>query len=232
MKQLLHCNIDLNQSEVQPPCAQFECDKITISATCRNVAQVCVFFNAGRMVADPIAIIERAHAEHAAICDVLEEIADSLPEAVNSDQCAGVLVFLRQELPQHHKDEEDGLFALLRKKSRKDKTLMGHLEQLSWEHSADESTADEIAESLEKLANGEKAENPNMLGYMLRSFFEGYRRHLHWENTFLLPLARERLSSEDLEIIGSAMTANQYSVGTDDAARDGNSHSRKPENIS
>ena len=114
----------------------------------------------------------------------------------------------------------------------KDKTLMGHLEQLSWEHSADESTADEIAESLEKLANGEKAENPNMLGYMLRSFFEGYRRHLHWENTFLLPLARERLSSEDLEIIGSAMTANQYSVGTDDAARDGNSHSRKPENIS
>ncbi|MGI9482938.1 MAG: hemerythrin domain-containing protein [Hyphomicrobiales bacterium] len=180
---------------------------------------------------DPIAIIERVHKEHAAFCDILEEIADSLPEAVNCDQCASVLVFLRQELPQHHKDEEDGLFALLREKARKDGTLIGHLEQLSWEHSADESTAHEIAETLEKLACGEKADNPNMLGYMLRSFFEGYRRHLHWENTFLLPLARRRLSTEEMEMINAVMAENRFAVGANGASCDGNCHACKPKNV-
>ena len=158
---------------------------------------------------DPITIIENVHAQHAALCDTLECIADSLPKAIDADLCASVLDVLKNDLPLHHKDEEDGLFPILREKALTDESLAIHLNQLSWEHSADESAAHEIAEALEKLASGEHPENPNMLGYMLRAFFESYRRHLHLEDTVLLPLARDRLSAEELAKLSAIMTAHR-----------------------
>jgi hemerythrin-like domain-containing protein len=167
------------------------------------------FYNTGTVLENPISIIENVHAQHAALCDTLEAIADSLPEAVDPELCASVLDLLKNDLPLHHKDEEEGLFPLLQQVSPSDKNVSRHLEQLSWEHSTDESLAHEIADALEKLAEGKSSENPNMLGYMLRAFFEGYRRHLHWENTVLLPLARERLSENELRQLSAIMAENR-----------------------
>jgi hypothetical protein len=48
-----------------------------------------------------------------------------------------------------------------------------------------------------------------MVGYMLRSFFESYRRHIAWENTIVLPLARARLTGEDLDKLGRAMAGHR-----------------------
>jgi hemerythrin-like domain-containing protein len=44
---------------------------------------------------------------------------------------------------------------------------------------------------------------------MLRSFFESYRRHIHWENAVVLPLARSRLNAEDLVRLEQAMYENR-----------------------
>jgi hypothetical protein len=48
-----------------------------------------------------------------------------------------------------------------------------------------------------------------MLGYMLRGFFERYRRHVHWENTLIMPLARLRLSDIDLASLNAQMETNR-----------------------
>jgi hemerythrin-like domain-containing protein len=69
--------------------------------------------------------------------------------------------------------------------------------------------ASEIAESLELMARGDRVPNPDMVGYMLRGFFERYRRHVHWENTLVMPVARKRLTAEDLDVLARLMERNR-----------------------
>jgi hypothetical protein len=45
---------------------------------------------------------------------------------------------------------------------------------------------------------------------MLRSFFESYRRHILWENAIMLPLARTRLTGEDLDELDRRMTGHRH----------------------
>jgi cytochrome c553 len=51
-----------------------------------------------------------------------------------------------------------------------------------------------------------------MLGYMLRGFFERYRRHVHWENTLVMPLVRRRLTEDDLANLAAIMASNRAAV--------------------
>lgn len=158
---------------------------------------------------DPIDWLEMEHKLHAGLCDVLEQIADGLPDAVNPRECHRALAILKRDLPLHHKDEEEGLFPLLEQRARPGDNISEHLAQLSLEHATDESFAEELSEELEFLSMGESARNANTLGYMLRGFFESYRRHLHWENLVLLPLARKRLTSSDLKDLLQAMNSHR-----------------------
>jgi hemerythrin-like domain-containing protein len=79
-----------------------------------------------------------------------------------------------------------------------DQNVGGMLAQLRREHAIDEGYADELCDLLDSLAAGGRPENPDMVGYMLRGFFESYRRHLHWEQAVILPLARRLLTDDDL----------------------------------
>ena len=165
--------------------------------------------SAGEGSDDPISWLERDHAAHAALCDQLEAIADSLPDDIDPKLCHQVLEALGEELFTHHRDEEDGLFPLLEKRALPGDNVREHLAQLSLEHATDESFANELSEVLSECARGGRPANPNMLGYMLRGFFESYRRHLHWENTVLLPLARERLTGRDLRWLTGKMNEHR-----------------------
>lgn len=147
----------------------------------------------------PLDVIEEDHLAQAGLCDCLERIADSLPDKVDRRLCASVIESLKLEMPRHHRDEELGLFPLIEKRAEAGDNVIDILARLALEHATDESFADELLESLELLRDGEKIKNPEMIGYMLRSFFECYRRHLLWENAIVLPLARARLTRDDLE---------------------------------
>jgi hemerythrin-like domain-containing protein len=168
--------------------------------------------SSGKQAMDPLEILRSAHAEQAELCAMLEQIADCLPDEVDPATCRSALAMLRDELPRHHRDEELGLFPLLENRALREDNIREHLAQLSLEHATDESFANEISEELEELAQGLKSRNPNMLGYMLRGFFELYRRHLHWEDTVLLPLAQKRLTSEDLEKLSSTMAGHRLKL--------------------
>jgi hemerythrin-like domain-containing protein len=157
---------------------------------------------------NPLDMIASDHAIQVQMCDAMERIADGLPDEVDRRLCAKVASCLEFDLPLHHHDEEHGLFPLLKQRALPEDGVDKILDRLTAEHSSDNDFASEIAEALETLAQGGRPENPEMLGYMLRGFFERYRRHVHWENTLVMPLARLRLTREDLDALQAQM--NEY----------------------
>ena len=161
---------------------------------------------------NPLDVIASAHAAQVQMCDAMERIADGLPEEVDRRLCAQVAACLQFDLPLHHHDEETSLFPLLRQRALPEDGLDQILERLAHEHSSDNDFASEIAEALDILSQGGRADNPEMLGYMLRGFFERYRRHVHWENTLVMPLARLRLTPEDLRALQASMSESRRQV--------------------
>ena len=157
---------------------------------------------------NPLDMIASAHAVQVEMCDAMERIADGLPDEVDRRLCAQVASCLQYDLPLHHHDEEEGLFPLLRARAKPEDGVDQILERLTSEHSSDNDFASEIAEALETLGQGGRPANPEMLGYMLRGFFERYRRHVHWENQLVMPLARLRLTRDDLDQLAARM--NEY----------------------
>ncbi len=162
---------------------------------------------------NPLDVIASAHAVQADMCDDMERIADGLPDEVDRRLCARVASCLEFDLPLHHHDEEHALFPLLRKRALPEDGLDRILERLAAEHASDNDFASEIAEALERLGQGGRPQNPEMLGYMLRGFFERYRRHVQWENTLVMPLARLRLTADDLITLQAQLSENRRQAG-------------------
>ncbi len=157
----------------------------------------------------PVDLIEHEHLIQAQICHSLERIADDLPDNVDRELCRKVIDSLQFEMPIHHRDEELGLFPLIERRALPEDNIHDILARLALEHATDESFAGELLESLEGLSEGKRLKNPDMVGYMLRSFFESYRRHIAWENAIVLPLARARLTQEDLAELSKAMASHR-----------------------
>lgn len=158
---------------------------------------------------DPVDALHQAHEKMENLCDLLEEIADGLPDNVEQDALRDACARLRNDLPLHHRDEEDGLFPLLLGRMNEDHVFFDVFGDLSREHAFDEGYAEEITVTLELLSHDRGAPNSETLGYMLRGFFEGYRRHIRWEKTVLLPLARQLLDQSDLRELTRRMTAHR-----------------------
>ncbi len=161
---------------------------------------------------EPLKVIAAEHELHAALCDLLESIADALPASANPDQCARAAEALKFDLPLHHADEEYGLFPLLRA-AISDAETREILARLEEDHLGDEANSNEIVPILEAIAAGSQPENPDMFGYMLRGFFEAYRRHLEWENRVVLPLARAKLDNAALAKLSRVMLNNRSHLG-------------------
>lgn len=149
-------------------------------------------------MADPLAIIERQHGLQEGLCDLLENIADGLPNEIDRADVSAAITYLGDELPLLQRNENDGLFPLLLQRCQPEDMVERSLDKLTQEHAADLSFAGDVAEALREIERGGPAKNAEMLGYMLRSFFESYRRHLFWERMVILPMARKRLTADDL----------------------------------
>ena len=158
---------------------------------------------------NPLDMIYQEHEQQESVFAKLEQIADDLPDSVDGNMVAEVSVYLKQNLALHIRDEEDGLFPLLAKRALPEDNYGAILAQLQLEHMVDESYAYELSAALEEIARGERPKDPNTLGHMLRACFESHRRHLAWENTIVLPLAKKRLTSDDLEELARVMRQNR-----------------------
>ena len=152
--------------------------------------------------------LERLVAEHRKqleLCDALELIADGLPCRIDEKLLRRATGMLSRGLVAHFRFEEEVLFPLLRRRGADDPSLIAALDQLESEHRRDADLSDELAEELETVRRKGKVRNVEMLGYMLRGYFEGQRRHIEWENTVVLPAARRVLSAPDLQDLAARL---------------------------
>jgi len=151
-----------------------------------------------RQVTNPIDILAHDHSRQEWLCDVLETIADGLPGKLECALAAMVAEALKIDVPLHHENEELGLFPLLSRRAAVADNIDAVIRQLNREHMADDTYANDLIDLLEALASGRVPANPEMAGYMIRGFFESYRRHIAFENMVVLPLARVRLTDGDM----------------------------------
>jgi hypothetical protein len=124
-------------------------------------------------------------ARQEALCAALELLADSLPHRI--DTHGGLLLArgIRPTLHRAHRFEETVVHPLLMSHHTR---LAGTLARLRGEHVEDADRGQEIREAVAVIVRDSSRRDAEMIGYMLRGFFSGLRRHLAFERDHLLPL--------------------------------------------
>ena len=151
----------------------------------------------GSQPSDPLDRLAAEHTLELELCEALEDIADGLPSRLDRNLIRMVVNVLAHGVSAHFEFEEEALFPMLRRRASSGELLIAALDQLAVEHRRDAGMCGELAEELRYCLLRERPRNPEMLGYMLRGFFEGQRRHVEWENSVVLPAARRLLTEQD-----------------------------------
>ena len=138
--------------------------------------------------------LQRNHEELLGLCRSLEELADSLPFAVNDKLCRDVSDTVVPLLTRTQDFEERLLFPDLDRNAGSCFTAM-MIERLKNEHRCDRLAAEEISLTLKAMLRGYCGLTFETIGYMLRGFFECVRRHVAAEQAMidqLMPTATEQ----------------------------------------
>ncbi len=155
----------------------------------------------------PLDYIFADHFRQRVLCRVLDDIADA--EACDTELLTAALDFLKTDFAPHVIDEEEDLFPLLRRRAEPEDRIGEVLDDLSQEHAADKLDADRIIEGLQQAR--ERGEGPLSEAFqaLLHRFAANERRHLIVENAIVMPLARARLTKDDLSTLGRRMAARR-----------------------
>lgn len=156
---------------------------------------------AGQLV-QPLDFIFADHFRQRVLCSVLDEIAS----CTRPDRALvrAAIMFLKSEFAPHVQDEEEDLFPLLQRRSKPDDHVDQLIEQLRQEHGADKHDAADIIKGLQELLDTAKKMHAG-LARLLRRFSANEHHHLTLENAIILPLARLRLTHDDLCSLGRRM---------------------------
>ena len=157
----------------------------------------------------PLDFIESEHDRQRVLCDRLVVLANDQDLKPVIEEAEAVLAFITKELPLHHKDEETDLFRMLRHRCRPEDGIDAILAHLAWEHTLDSFLTYDLRLGLKALVGGKILDNPMAVFMDLRTFAESQRRHLDWEETAVVPLARKRLMPEDFSEMGRNMAARR-----------------------
>ncbi|MEM1039957.1 MAG: hemerythrin domain-containing protein [Pseudomonadota bacterium] len=150
--------------------------------------------------------LSKCHQAQEALCDLLEAIADDIPEdpkAVDRQRCLAAARQIFPTVKKAHDFEEQRLFPLLEQLNGPSESLTKSLERLRFEHWEDESFAEEVTESLIEFGRGNGSVDGEKLGYMLRGFFEGLRRHMAFETEHLVPMLKRQATVTPLHLAAS-----------------------------
>jgi hemerythrin-like domain-containing protein len=154
---------------------------------------------------DPLEFIRDDHFRQLRMCNLMDAFSYRMEVEPINDLAGTLLAFLERDLALHTADEEEDLFPLLRKRCPPEEEIDEVLRQLSREHELDRDLVEFIVADLDALAQGLKVSHPTRLLMNIREFAELQRRHLTWENRVVLPMARQKLTQEDLTRIGRHM---------------------------
>ena len=156
----------------------------------------------------PLDVLEACHGRIAKQCDTLDKLLAHLPlhgADLQAQQAAhAVLTYFDTAAVHHHDDEERNLFPLLEQQNAPGACDL--VETLTLEH-------DELALLWRRLRTGlqhiEAGLASTLDEALTRRFIALNRAHLEFENTHVLPLARQILGAADIERLGRAMVARR-----------------------
>lgn len=138
-----------------------------------------------------LAMLDRDQRRLLRLCAALEKIADGLPATLPQRRTARVLSFLNKAFNRHIFLHEKCLFPIVRSLAEARAAIEPVLAQLEYEHASDHGLVLEITSAFVNESRGETGIGAHILGFLLRSFFENYRRHHAWEKEILYPFARK-----------------------------------------
>ncbi len=154
---------------------------------------------------DPLAFLYAEHYRNRVICNTLDAASLPLERALSTRELESIVDFYTVDRLFHIADEEDSLFPLLRKRCRPSDNLPEILTLLEAEHRSDQALIDTVLDSFLALMRHQSIANPDMLAARSRAMSDFQRRHLAWENSVVMPLAKRRLTETDLIDLGRAM---------------------------
>ncbi len=152
---------------------------------------------AHRLLGNPLDFIHEDHMRERTFCAALIDLACT--ETAMADLAGKIAEFLGQELPLHIADEEQDLFPLLRRRCMKEDEIGRVLERLHTDRRHAAINTPTVLTILKKFAAGTELSGEDNAA--LSTFADHSRRHLILENAVILPLARVRLTSEDLDTL-------------------------------
>lgn len=162
-----------------------------------------------RLLLSPIDFLFAEHYRQRVVLNHLDWLAREGRAPAWNKVAKAVLAYVEQDLPYHVADEEQDLFPIMRRRCIAADNLDAVLTVLSAEHVGDEELAEVVVSEIKRrLADPAVLAEPN-LAAVAHAFAETQRRHLVWENTLVLPLARKRLSEADLRRLGRQMAARR-----------------------
>ena len=122
--------------------------------------------------------LEQSYQRLLDLCDMLEAIADSLPQP-DARLCLTTADALEPLVERTHVLEEEVLFPILAASCRPE--LNQTMARLRREHLSDTATAGEVSDALREVASGSSTLSPDAVGYLMRAFFDSMRRHVYAE---------------------------------------------------
>ncbi|MGD1880617.1 MAG: hemerythrin domain-containing protein [Kiloniellaceae bacterium] len=164
------------------------------------------------LLSDPLDFFFAEHFRQRKVCNCLERLADAA--ALDSALVEELLAFLRHDMTLHVRDEEEDLFPLMRQRCPPEDEIERVLSALSSEHAGDRHLADIVIAGLEAaLAGGPLPVGDPGLREAMIDFARNERRHLALEISVVLPLARLRLTADDLADLSARLAARRAPGG-------------------
>lgn len=154
------------------------------------------------LLENPLEFIREDHMRMRAICEVMERTArSSLPDPADLSR---LILFLEREIGLLIQDEDDVLHGLLLRRCKPLDEIEPTLTRMSRDHDILGESCPGLLETLGQMRDQARPATETE-AEALCTFADRLRRHLIVENAIVLPIARARLSAEDIRYLQTAM---------------------------
>jgi hemerythrin-like domain-containing protein len=148
-------------------------------------------------IGNPLEWFAAEHQRHRAACALMQELASS--KLFQPEPLARIADFVHNDLGRHLAEEEEELFPLLRKRARPEDAVDQVLARLCTEHRHETADRGHLAACIERCLSVQEAPGADPVASAAFSAFATHElRHLALENAVVLPLARLRMTADDL----------------------------------
>lgn len=146
---------------------------------------------------DPLARLAGDHQRQRAACDVLERLIRNPRHSASGADIEQTFWCLGEALPMHIADEEDDFLPLLARRCALGDRFAEISATLRSNHDSERALAESVAGELQRLIDGGALFRPVRFFSDTIRLYRLIRRHIGWEDTVLIPLARRRLRDLD-----------------------------------